>query len=320
MENTTPAPPPAAPVKWRAALQRLLDNPIAAKELRGRMRGIQSPALITVYLCLIAVFILFVYGISAEVTSFGWNPSVRQDTGKAIFGTVVLLELLFVSFIAPGLTSSSIAAERERQTYDLLRTTLLSGWSLVSGKLGSALAFLFLLILTALPVQSLAFLLGGVEIGELIVSSLMLAVTAVFFCALGLFFSSFMQRTIAATVSSYGATLLSFLGIAIIFFMVAILEAQTISSGGAVSDFIQFILASALWLMLSLNPFTAAFGSEMILVNEQSLFITKQATSIFGDYAPAFLPSPWILYVILYVLLTMVLILLSIRNVNRIDR
>lgn len=319
MENTTPAPPPAAPVKWRAVLQRLLDNPIAAKELRGRMRGIQTPTLLTICLCLVSVFILFVYSISTEFGLVGSDPSIREDTGKAIFGTVVILELLFVSFIAPGLTSGSIAAERERQTYDLLRTTLLSGWSLVSGKLGSALAFLFLLVLSVLPIQSLAFLLGGVEIGELIVSSLMLAVTAVFFCSLGLFFSSFMQRSITATVSSYGATLFSFLGIAILFFVISLFE-QFLFYGGPINDLIQFIFGSVTWLLLSLNPFTAAITSEAILTSEQNLFFTRQATNIFGNYAPPFLPSPWILYVLIYVMLTTVLILLSIRNVNRIDR
>ncbi|MDD2922999.1 MAG: hypothetical protein PHQ36_12010, partial [Anaerolineales bacterium] len=41
--------------------KRLLDNPIIAKELKGRMRGKQGATLITVYLGLIALFIIGVY-------------------------------------------------------------------------------------------------------------------------------------------------------------------------------------------------------------------------------------------------------------------
>jgi hypothetical protein len=79
-------------------------------------------------------------------------------------------------------------------------------------------------------------------------------------------------------------------------------------------------MAGILWILLSLNPFIAAIISEVILTGEQNLFYTTEATSMFGSNEPAFLPSPWILYVFFYVLLTMLLILLSIRNVSRIDR
>jgi ABC-type transport system involved in multi-copper enzyme maturation permease subunit len=99
-----------------------------------------------------------------------------------------------LGFIGPALTGHS--SEREHKTIDLLRTSLLSASALVFGKLSSAVIFLLLLVFTAIPVQSLAFFLGGVGMAEMVISTLMLVVTAVFFCTLGLFFSSFSKRTL----------------------------------------------------------------------------------------------------------------------------
>jgi ABC-type transport system involved in multi-copper enzyme maturation permease subunit len=299
--------------RWKNPLRGVLDNPVILKELRGRMRGRQAFVLLTVYLGLIALFIVLIYNAVFGVTTVTWNPSDRQIAGKVIFGTVVLLELLLLSFIAPGLTAGAITAERERQTFDLLRTTLLSARSLVLGKLGSAFSYLFLLILTALPIQSLAFLLGGVGMGEMVVSSLMLVVTAIFFCTLGIFFSSFMKRTLPATVASYAAILSSFLVLIAIFFLIAYFESTSFNSNSVR----EYILIRVIWFLISTNPFMAAVISEVILVDQQSLFLTN--SPILGS-GSAQLLSPWIIYVLFYLWLTIVMIVLSIRKVSSPDR
>jgi ABC-type transport system involved in multi-copper enzyme maturation permease subunit len=293
-----------------------MDNPVILKELRGRMRGRQAFVLLTIYLGLIAVFIVLVYNLLGLTSSITWDPSARQGAGKAIFGTVVLLELLLLSFIAPGLTAGAITSERERQTFEILRTTLLSAPSLVLGKLSSALSYLLLLIIAALPIQSLAFLLGGVGLGEMVASSLMLVVTAIFFCTLGIFFSSFMKRTLTATVASYAVILLSFLILVVIFFLVAYVQSYSYSSFNSL--FSEYILTLILWFLISTNPLMAAVMSEVILVDQQNLFYTT--SSMFGSSGPSLLPSPWVVYVGFYLLLTVVLMLLSIYFVKRPDR
>ena len=299
---------------WKQPFRRMLDNPVILKELRGRMRGRQAFALLTIYLGLIALFIVVVYNTIFGVTGgAAWDPSARQMAGKVIFGTVVLLELLLLSFIAPGLTAGAITSERERQTFDLLRTTLLSARSLVLGKLGSAFGYLFLLILTALPIQSLAFILGGVGMAEMVVSSLMLVVTALFFCTLGIFLSSLMRRTLPATISSYAAILLSFLVLVILIFLIAYVQSTSYGNYPVREQ----ILTLVIWFLISTNPFMAAVMSEVILVDQQSLFMTSSA--MFGS-GPAYLLSPWITYLAVYLVLTIIMIALSIYKVKRPDR
>lgn len=301
-------------ISWMNPFKRMLDNPVVLKELRGRMRGKQAFVLLTIYLGAIALLIGVIYVFMAEQSSYGgWDPSFRQTVGKSIFGAVVLLELVLVSFIGPGLTAGAITAEREHQTFDLLRTTLLSARSLILGKLGSTFMYLFLLILTALPIQSLAFLLGGVGLGEMMVASLMLVVTDLFYCTLGIFFSSFMKRTLNATVTSYGAIVLSFLFIVIVFFVIAYVESLPYDRG-PVRD---FLLNMFVWFLISTNPFLAAIMSEVILVEEQSLFITSNMP--FGN-SPSYFLSPWIVFTVIYLFLTLLMIFLSIHRVKRPDR
>jgi ABC-2 type transport system permease protein len=146
----------------------------------------------------------------------------------------------------------------------------------------------------------------------MVVSSLMLVVTAVFFCTLGIFFSSFMKRTLTATVSSYGAILGSFLFLVILFLVIELTNRAS-SNLGPVREYLLTILV---WFIISTNPFLAAIGSEAILVDDQSLFITYE--SLFGHNS-YYLLSPWTIYVTFYVVLTIFMIFLSIQRVKRPD-
>ncbi|MDO9300853.1 MAG: ABC transporter permease subunit [Anaerolineales bacterium] len=292
---------------------QIMDNPVIAKELKGRMRGRQGFILIGSYIALISVVIVLIYLLLAVDGSISnGDPGFLQTVGKVIFSTVVLLELLMLGFIGPALTAGAISSEREHKTIDLLRTSLLSARALVFGKLSSAVVFLLLLILTAIPVQSLAFFLGGVGMAEMIISTLMLVVTAIFFCTLGLFFSSFSQRTLIATVFSYASILVSFIIFTLFLFFINIL-----SSSNYPSTFAENAVTVATWFLFSTNPFFAAVMSEAILINDQALFMTTN--SIIGN-SSLLLPSPWIIYVVFYVILTILLVALSVYFVNRPDR
>jgi len=298
--------------------KRIMDNPIIAKELKGRMRGRQGVINITAYLSLIGFFLSLVYFLLTVDGSFSnSDPGFLQTVGKIIFSTVVLLELVMLAFIGPALTSSAISSERERKTIDLLKTSLLSARAIVMGKLGSATAFLLLLIFTAIPLQSLAFFLGGVGMAEIVVSTLMLVVTAIFFCALGMFYSSFAQRTLIATVLSYATILVSFIFFIMLLFLISAFDSYFFGYNNPPSTLFQNIITIAVWFLFSTNSVFAAVVSEVVLIEEQSLYLT---TSNFFGNTSLTLPSPWIIYIAFYIFLTLALISLSVYFVNRPDR
>lgn len=312
MESSA-SPIQAKPIMWKNFFSRIMDNPVISKELKSRMRGRQGFIIIGSYVALISVVIMLIYLLLAAEGSFSSNdPEFLQTVGKVIFSTVVLLELLMLGFIGPALTAGAISSEREHKTIDLLRTSLLSARALVFGKLSSAVVFLLLLIFTAIPVESFAFFLGGVGMTEMVISTLMLVVTAIFFCTLGLFFSSLSQRTLIATVFSYASILISFIVFILFLFFINIL-----TSTNYPSTFAENVTAGITWFLFSTNPFFAAVMSEAILINDQALFVTTN--SIIGS-SSLLLPSPWIIYVIFYILLTILLIALSVHFVSRPDR
>jgi len=289
-------------------MSSFINNPIIAKELKSRMRGKQGFVMLTAYLALISLVIYVVFAYS--VNTAGNSVWILQQTGKKIFQVVVLLELVMTGFIGPALTAGSITAERERKTFDTLRISLLSAREIVIGKLGAAVLFLLLLILAAIPLQSLAFFLGGVGLAEMLISIVMLALSALVFCTLGLYFSSITKHTSAATVLTYSTLALSVMILGA--FTYAFRENSYLLS----TTTLQFQRASLnfIWTLFSTNPFTAAFISGTMLTQEQSLFLID-----LPDYSLA-LFSPWILYSIFSITMTVLMIWLIIFYLNRYER
>jgi ABC-type transport system involved in multi-copper enzyme maturation permease subunit len=297
---------------------RFRRNPVVMKELRGRMRGGKAFVILTIYLLLLSIAISIVFlAFTASQNPVG-SSDVRQVLGKAIFGMVVGMELFTVSFIAPALTSSAISSEREHQTFDLLRTTLLSARSFVLGKLFSSLFYIVLLLFAALPLQSLAFLLGGVAIEEVLIGNLLLVITATAFSAIGLFFSSITRRTLVSTVLSYALAIIIVFGLPVFLLTgIALFDRMLFGSGLPANVIAESILVVSGWVIVSLNPLATAVVTQIILIEEQSAFYFAFPLGN-GNTVPVL--SPWISYAVIYLFLSSIMVWLSVRFVKRVDR
>ncbi len=310
-ETAAPAPPPTVA---RTLRERLLANPVLVKELRGRMRGTRAFVVLTVYLVLMSGFaslLYFAYAASANVTT---GPD-GQIVGKIVFGGIVGIELFLVCFIAPAFTAGAISGEREHRTYDLLRTTLLPARSVVLGKLTSALSFIVLLLLAAVPLQSLAFLLGGVAPEEVLISLGILVTTAIAFGAVGVFFSALMQRTLGASVLTYTFALLTTLGLPLL--LLTLLPITSIFYYNTPDPLVEGILYYLGGLLIAINPIATAVATEVILIQEHSAFYFTVGLNN-GAQIP--LLSPWLVYIPFYLLLSLTLTLMSVAVVRRVEK
>jgi ABC-type transport system involved in multi-copper enzyme maturation permease subunit len=190
-----------------ALLRRLLRpflNPIVEKELRSRMRTGRASLLISFYLLTLAGVGWFTYIIVRRQASGGVsNGQVSVHVGTTIFRALTVWELVLVLFIAPALTAAAIAGEKERQTLDLLLCTRVRPASIVIGKLVASLLFSLLLLLASVPVFSVVFLFGGVELRQVIGVAGILGLTAVVIGSIGLLCSTLMRRPTGATVVAY---------------------------------------------------------------------------------------------------------------------
>jgi len=182
----------------------------------------------------------------------------------------------------------------------------------VLGKLASALSYLLLLLLAAIPLQSLAFLFGGVTPEEVLIGSVLLVVTAVTFSAVGLFCSSLMKRTQSSTVLAYVLALFLTIGLPLIIAVLTPLLMRTAFVGGSLAN--ASLSVSLYWLLLSISPLSAAIFTASNLATASSIFT---ASMFAGSGNTIQMLSPWIIYTIAYVLLTALLVVLTIRNVKR---
>ncbi|HET90499.1 MAG TPA: hypothetical protein ENN99_07155 [Chloroflexi bacterium] len=288
-------------------------NPLLIKELRGRMRGARAFVVLTVYLLLLSCFTSIIYYAYTSSATSGGGPDMA-DLGQIIFVAVVIIEIFMVTFITPAFTAGAISGERERQTYELLRTTLLSAPKLVFGKLYAALTYMLLLILAAVPLESVAFVLGGVVIEELAIALVILLVTALLFAVIGLLFSAFLRSTLAATVLAYIVALLLTIGLPVLM-LISIGIVDTMMYNIDPTRWMwKALLMYVIFLLLSLSPISAAVATEVFLRDDNVIFLYWYDT---GSTHRIPILSPWITHSLIYLGVALVLLLIIILRVRR---
>lgn len=288
---------------------RLGSNPVLTRELRGRIRGRRAMVMLVAYLAITALVTLLVYAAAASSFSRGINdPEAGRGIGKGIFLTVMVATLVQVCVISPALTAGAISGEKERQTYDLLLISLLSPWQIVVGKLVAALAFALLLIIAALPLAGLSFLFGGVSGAELIIGIIGVLVTAVCYATIGLLASGLMRSTLSATVLAQGIVIALLLGVP---FLYVIISTLTNTFSGPLEPWYVYVMG----LFLSIHPFIALGITAASLASGENPFFFEIPTRA-GE---VIVPSPWMIYVALSAILTLVCLFLCIRLLRPVE-
>jgi ABC-type transport system involved in multi-copper enzyme maturation permease subunit len=183
--------------------RRMLMDGVSAiwlREIRGRMRGRRAFVFLTIYLSVLGAFVWL--GLRA-VSNFPLGALESVTVGRGIFAAIVLIETLAVLILAPAYTAPSISQEREKQTYDLLAVTPVSSLAIVVGKLLSSMSFLAIIVGASIPLASLAFLFGGIDVIDLVVAYVVIFTVAIGGSAIGVACSAMFRRTQAATVASF---------------------------------------------------------------------------------------------------------------------
>ena len=299
--------------RWRLNPWR---NPVAVKDIRTRMRARRTFILLSMHLIVLAIAMGAAYLVFQSSLTQTGNLEERRIFGKLIFGLLVWIELVMVSFVAPALTSGAIASERERQTFDLLRVTLLPPSQLVLGKFLPGLGFIFLLLLSSIPMQGPANLIGGVLWQEILLAFFLLTVTATAFTALGLLFSSLARRTMIAATLSYEATTFLVFGVPIIALIFIFLFGTAFADEmGGIPIRLELALIVCGWVLLCVTPLGALIGTEVIFLDQHNLLLARIPLS---NGAALLLPSPWIVYVLVYLLFSLVALWLSTLRLSQI--
>jgi len=178
-------------------------NPIIRREVRSRLRSKRQRTLLVGATALNAVIVLTILSNAYNRFSFRADITYQHSIGNTIFYFAIAAQSILAVGLSPAAGASAIAAERERQTYDLLRTTTLSARALVWGKFVSSAGFILLVILAQTPYLALAVLFGGVTTSELLAYSIINVVSVLTYTSLALLISAFSRRSSSATVGAY---------------------------------------------------------------------------------------------------------------------
>jgi ABC-2 type transport system permease protein len=280
-----------------------------AKELRGRMRGPRAFIVLSAYLLFLTAFTLLIYFLAKLAAT--QDPTT--PIGKPVFLGLVAFQLGLVCFLAPSFTAGAISGERERQTYDLLMTTPLPLPLVVAAKLFAALAYVFLLIIAALPLLAISLFLGGVAPEEVAIAFLMLCASALSFGTIGLCFSAWVRSTIGAAALAYGAMLVPVVALPIVFGTVVSFLAALLSNNNNISPTLGAILYYVGGFTISLNPFIAGGLSEAIIATNRSLIFYTISNPFGSGTGTVIVVGPWIIYTVSSLVASVFFFLLALR-------
>lgn len=241
-----------------------MNNPVLKKEMRTSMRTWKTSAIITVYALLLAsipsLYIIF--------NSFNQYGGYDTDSLRTVFISMVVFQLVLISFVSPALTTSSISGEVQRDTMDLLICTRMSALEIVAGKLMAGMLKIFLLIIVSLPLFSVLSIFGGLEIGVLLLLMFYYMIIATLYGAIGIFASALFKKNSVSTIISYIIILVLNLGTVI---FVAIAGEFYYLKYGSYTDIFSKILY--------LNPFSGLFnvidnlmGTDMNITSSSFIF------------------------------------------------
>lgn len=197
-------------------------GPIFAKELRVSARRKRTYFLRVFYLAALLLALLLAYtsvhhsygpsGVAARVQE-------QAELGFSFFFGFSMFCLIAMCAICPILTSTAISSERLGKTLPVLLMTPINGWQIIGGKLFSRLLVALTLIGLSLPVLALVRLLGGVELSQMVGVLCLCTCTALSTAALGLFLSTFLNRSYVVILLSYGLILMHYMFVPMILMM-----------------------------------------------------------------------------------------------------
>ena len=205
-------------------------NPVLERELRVRVRSWRYVFVLLGFLLLVGLVAWIAYESQRSANSGSFAVITATENariGHAIFSWNLLLILILVHFTIPGLVSGAIAGERQSQTLVPLQVTLMKPLSIVTGKIGAAVAFVLLLVVATIPVLAIGYLIGGVSVNEILRSIVGVTAVTILYASVALLCSALSRTVQVAAVLSYGAVLLMSLGSFGLYGIGAVIDART---------------------------------------------------------------------------------------------
>jgi ABC-type transport system involved in multi-copper enzyme maturation permease subunit len=279
-------------------------NPILLRVVETGGKRTRDLVIRCIYLGLLVLLVLFSLG---NVNTGNLSELSIQST--AIFNQLSVLQLLLVALLAPIFTAGAITQEKDSQTYDILLATPLTNGQIVFGSLFSRLFFVFALLVSGIPIFSITQVFGGVAIGDIVLSVLIAAATALITGSLAIAIATFKVGTRRTIFSFYLFNILYLVGL----YMIDAVEGTWVPLDASVA------LASETRPISWLTPFHPFLALKTVL--DPVHYVTPSITQLPAGLR--FWPVSWMLthpvgfYITFQTVLSFVLVLPSIVLLRR---
>jgi ABC-type transport system involved in multi-copper enzyme maturation permease subunit len=291
---------------------RLRLNPILVHEFERQMRSRYTHLALTVYLVVVGSLAVLLYTTSflSSTRTVGSNGAV----GAAVFYFLVGVQLILTTFIVPAIAANAISEERQSLTLDLLRITPFGGGYIVGAKLAARFGFAVLLLIVMLPLFSLAFMLGGIELRELGIAVGIVLMSMLTYLLIGICVSAHAKTTAGALALTYTIVLSTAIGTPLI----ALLNAATLfgrlpASPQDISAVLAVLLDAAINAGLGISPISTTVFALSGLASDANIWLN---VSFSGS---AVLPTPLVFFIAIHLISSAVCYAGAVRRVNAPD-
>lgn len=182
---------------------RLRVNPIVKKDLQVTARSMRLSWGLFAYEAVLTMVFLVALSIIQQISSGFYSSGNVYSHLIYLFPVLSIVQVCIVALIVPIMTSSAISGEKERQTFDIMLTTCMSPFSIVLGKVMSAVLQILFFVAAGMPIMALAFVAGGLSWSYLFYFVLTIVLLSLISGSIGILCSAFCRRSITAVILSY---------------------------------------------------------------------------------------------------------------------
>ena len=289
-------------------------NPIVKKDVRVQARSMKICWGVFAYELILAIVFFFAMAFIQEQSSY--STSNIYSYMVQLYPVLAVTQLVILGVVVPVRTASSISGERERQTFDIMMTTGMTPFSIIAGKVMTAIIQSMFFVVASMPVMALSFVIGGMSWSYLFWFLGVALLMSFFAASIGILCSSICKKSISAVIMSYGFYIIFFVGTVVPYLIYMIVDASTAYS---LSGYYSYGENTCLFLLLNpvaylLEFFVRVMAGESIMNLAVNLTGTIQTR---GPIRYVAVGNRWmIVSTILFVLVSFLFLWLAAKRIN----
>ncbi len=226
-------------------------NPIVKKDVKVQARSMKICWSVFAYELILAL--VFFLAINVIQSASRYSTGNIYSAMVWLYPILAVTQLIILGLVVPVRTASSISGEKELQTFDIMMTTSMSPFSIIAGKVMTAVVQGMFFVVASMPVMALSFIIGGMSWAYLFWFLGIALLVSFFSASIGILCSSLCKRSISAVIMSYAFYLLFFLGTALPMMLYEVVKSNLRYTLGTLPRFYE-VYGDNIYLTLLLNP------------------------------------------------------------------